>query len=384
MSNPTRRPLARTGQIALEFSAPDGKGDPLREHLSCVVASPNGCTLWLTSDETATVERLRLSAEGTHFADHARFSLRDRLALPGAEDEEADIEGLALRDGYLWTIGSHSLARRRPKKADDAGAALARLTEVKLEANRFLFGRIPLENADPDASTLVDKVKTADGGKRRAGRLPIAEKPKHLKAAITRSALSAAVCADEHFGPFLEVPAKENGFDVEGVVVLDDRIFVGLRGPVLRGHATVLEIAVAEGKRGALALAPVGQDGAAYRKHFLDLDGLGIRSLMAHGDDVLILAGPTMDLDGPVRIYVWRGAASNTAPRAAGVYRGEDIAYLGDLPFGDGDDHAEGMTMLRLPRSGVAHLLVVYDGPAPARLRGAHGVLADLFALPGA
>lgn len=383
MSNPVRRPLSRIGQIALEFSAPDGQGDPLREHLSCVVASPDGRTLWLTSDETATVERLRLSTEGAKFADHARFSLRNRLALPGADDEEADIEGLALRDGYLWAVGSHSLARRRPKKADDGDAALARLTEVKLEANRFLFGRLPLENADPDAFTLVDKVKTADGGKLRAGRLPIAEKPKHLKAAATRSALTAAICADVHFGRFLEVPAKENGFDIEGMVVVGNRILLGLRGPVLRGFATVVEIALGDGKHGALHLAPLDADGRLYRKHFLDLDGLGIRSLMAHGDDVLILAGPTMDLDGPVRIYAWRGAAALT-PSPVGVHRGDDIAYVGDLPFGDGDDHAEGMTMLRLPRSTVANLLAVYDGPAPARLRGQHGVLADLFALPGA
>jgi hypothetical protein len=383
MSNPRRHTLSRIGQIALELGAPDGDGDPLREHLSCVVASPDGRTLWLTSDETATVERLRLSAEGASFADHARFSLRDHLALPGAQDEEADIEGLALRDGYLWAVGSHSLARWRPKKADDDAAALARLTEVRLGANRFLFGRIPLENADPDASTLVDKARTPDGGKLRPGRLPIAGKPKQLKAAAARSALTAAVCNDAHFGRFLDVPAKENGFDIEGIVVLDDRIFVGLRGPVLRGHATILEIAVAEGKRGALALAAVGEDGTIYRKHFLKLDGLGIRSLMAHGDDILILAGPTMDLDGPVRIYAWRRGASSSAPRAAGVYRGEDVGYVGDLPFGDGDDHAEGMTLLRLPRSTVANLLVVYDGPAQARLRGDHGVLADLFALPG-
>jgi hypothetical protein len=378
-----RRTLARIGQFPLEFSAPDGKGDPVREHLSCVVASPDGVTLWLTSDETATVERLRLSPDGTRFEDHERVSLRERLALPGAEDEEADIEGLALRDGYLWVVGSHSLARRRPKKDDAPEAALARLTDVKLEANRFLFGRLPLEDGDENAGRLADKVKTAAGDKLRIGRLPIAAKPKHLKKASTRSALSAAVCADEHFGRFLDVPAKENGFDIEGIVVVGGRIFLGLRGPVLRGFATVIELGLGEGKRGALELVPVAEgDKNLYRKHFLDLDGLGIRSLMRRGDDILILAGPTMDLDGPVRLYAWRGGAAAASP-AAGVHGSDRVEYLGDLPFGDGDDHAEGMTVLRLPRSAVDHLLVVYDGPAPARWRGEHGVLADLFPLPG-
>jgi hypothetical protein len=383
VSRPARRALPRIGQIALEFSALDGDGEPLREHLSCVVASPDGRTLWLASDETATIERLSLSPQGTHFEGHERIPVRERFDLPGADHEEADIAGLALRHGYLWITGSHSLARRRPKRGDGAEAAIARLTEVKLEANRFLFGRIPLENADENACRLADKVETHDGGRLRTGRLPIPEKQKHLKHAATRSALSAAVCADEHLGPFLEVPAKENGFDVEGIVVLGDRILLGLRGPVLRGHATVLEIAVAEGKRGALTMARVGDGGAGYRKHFLALDGLGVRSLMVHGDDILILAGPTMDLDGPVRLYAWRGAAGTSGPLSAGFRTGDVVVYLGDLPFGDGDDHAAGMTLLRLPRSSVAHLLVVYDGPTAGRRRGDHGVLADLFALPG-
>lgn len=376
-----RRPLARTGQIALEFRIPDGSGEPVREHMSCVVASPDGATLWLTSDETATIERLRLSPDGTRFEDHERVPLRERLALPGADDEEADIEGLALSDGYLWAVGSHSLARRRPKRSNTAEEALARLTDVKLEANRFLFGRLPLEGGDPSAGALADKTKTADGTKLRGGRLPIAEKPKDLRKAKSRSALTAAVCADEHFGRFLDVPAKENGFDIEGIVVVGERVFLGLRGPVLRGYATVLEVGVHAGKGGTLTLAPVA-DGPFYRKHFLDLDGLGIRSLMKRGDDILILAGPTMDLDGPVRLYAWRRAAS-AVPPATGVYGSDTVEYLGDLPFGDGDDHAEGMTVLRLPRSTVDHLLVVYDGPSPARRRGEHGVLADLFALPG-
>ncbi|MNG03413.1 hypothetical protein D3C84_864920 [compost metagenome] len=35
-----------------------------------------------------------------------------------------------------------------------------------------------------------------------------------------------------------------------------------------------------------------------YRKHFFALNGLGFRDLCTSGDDLLILAGPTMDLDG--------------------------------------------------------------------------------------
>lgn len=61
-------------------------------------------------------------------------------------------------------------------------------------------------------------------------------------------------------------------------------------------------------------------DGRPYRKHLLDLDGLGVRDLCPHSDDLLVLAGPTMDLDGPVRLFRWRGGCLVDAPT---VVRGE-------------------------------------------------------------
>jgi hypothetical protein len=43
---------------------------------------------------------------------------------------------------------------------------------------------------------------------------------------------------DPHFEGFIRtkvIPGKDNGFDSEGLAVADDRVFIGLRGPVLRG-----------------------------------------------------------------------------------------------------------------------------------------------------
>ncbi len=47
---------------------------------------------------------------------------------------------------------------------------------------------------------------------------------------------------DEHLAPFLAIPGKDNGLDVEGIAVRGDRVLLGLRGPVLRGWALVLEL----------------------------------------------------------------------------------------------------------------------------------------------
>lgn len=380
VTNPRHRTLPCVGQITLAFRHRDPDADPLREHLSCVVAAPDGRTLWLTSDETAAVERLVLADDGTSFADHESFDLRALLDLPGEATEEADIEGLALSGGCLWVAGSHSLARRKPKKSETREAKLELLSDIKLEANRFLLGRIPLLASDEGGSTLAKSATNEAGDKVKTARLPIGSKPKHLKKARTRSALTALLADDPHIGRFMEVPAKENGFDVEGMVVLGERILLGLRGPVLRGYAMVLEIALSAKKGRGLRIAESAAGAPRYRKHFLDLDGLGIRSLLVRGDDVWILAGPTMDLDGPVRLYAWRGGASGAG--SSSVVSSADIAVLGDLPFGDGVDHAEGATVLKLPNSHVERLLVVYDGPAKARCVGEDAVLADLFALP--
>ena len=122
------------------------------------------------------------------------------------------------------------------------------------------------------------------------------------------------------------------------------------------------------------------RDGRAYRTYFLDLGGLGVRDLCRVGDVILVLAGPTMDLDGPVRLYRWHGAARARAER---VIRGARITRLpGELPIGTGEDegrdHPEGITLV--PGERGESVLVVYDSPAPARRRG-DVILADVVVL---
>src|SRR5262249_54407434 len=153
--------------------------------------------------------------------------------------------------------------------------------------------------------------------------------------------------------PFLPIPGKDNGFDVEGVAVRGESLYLGLRGPVLRGWAVVLALRPQDGPNpGRLALARQ-DDGARYRKHFLDLSGLGVRDLSPDGDDLRVLAGPPMDRAGPVRVYRWHGALGGDPPQ---VVRSDALTRELELPYGDGDDHAEGIALLPDRR-----LLVVYD-----------------------
>jgi hypothetical protein len=54
-----------------------------------------------------------------------------------------------------------------------------------------------------------------------------------------------------------------------------------------------------------------------------------------------------------------------------------------ELPYGEGDDHAEGIALLPGPAGeDPTRLLVVYDSPAVHRRSGEDVVLADVVRLP--
>ncbi len=336
-------------------------------HTNLSAVRSDGPVLWVAGDETATLERLVADApaDPREYGRQTSFRLADLVELPGDDaDEEADIEGLARTGPFLWAVGSHSLRRRRIKDRHDGDKALRRLARVTGQANRQLLVRLPLAQVDG----LPTPVRELD-----------ADGARHCAAVFGTHGpdLRDLLADDEHLGPFLPIPGKDNGLDVEGVAVVGDRVYLGLRGPVLRGWAVVLELRpeTDPGDPRRLVLRPFDDDGRPYRKHVLRLDGLGVRDLCPQGEDLLVLAGPTMDLDGPVRVYRWHGAAR---AETAQVVRGEQLTREVELPYGDGDDHAEGIGLLGTDGA----LLVVYDSPAPARLDDAGGVLADVVRLP--
>ena len=360
-AEPVRR-IQLSFRSAAELAHTD---DSVRGDLSAIALLDR--TLWVANDELATVERL--SQTGARYDQHRPFHLGDYFELPGGPVDEMDIEGLAIDGGYLWVLGSHSLTREKPRpQSKDRAEALRRLTEVEHHPNRHFLGRVPI--ADRGGMLALNRrAPDRDGRKRRAACLDSNQR---------RGTLGKLLKKDEHIGRFLEVPAKENGFDLEGIAVRGTRVFLGLRGPVLRGWAIVLELDVKETRPGRLKPRRIGPDRERYRKHFLDLEGLGIRDLRFDRDRLLILAGPTMDLDGPVRVSSWPGcldAGDET------IVTADEIEPLLELPYRRGADHAEGMAVLG-GSEGRAELLIVYDSPAQERLHDdGTGIDADVFTL---
>ncbi|MES2463035.1 MAG: DUF3616 domain-containing protein [Armatimonadota bacterium] len=324
-------------------------------------------TLWVASDETVRLTRLARKGDD-EYASHAVFDIADYLELYGKKDAEADMEGLDYSDGYLWMTGSHSLKRGKPDKDDKVEKNLKALSKVTTDSNRFLLARIPIVTKD-GVPTLAKK----------AGRGKTPRTAALLRGGVAGNDLTDALAGDEHLGWCLTIPSKDNGLDIEGLAVSGSRVFLGLRGPVLRGWAVVLETEMKEAGDGKLTLRKIGPKGRRYRKHFLDLRGLGIREMCLDGDDLLLLAGPTMDLDGPAAVYRWKGGANPTGEDDTVVFE-EQILKILDVPFGVGEDHAEGMTFRQ--RTGERRsLLLVYDSPSASRIGGQASFIADAFDL---
>lgn len=346
------------GQVELRFH---GHVVHTGNHVNLSAIRTEGRYLWLAGDETATVERLTLddAAEPKSGAEQRSFALHDLVDLPGPPEDEADLEGIARAGGWLWVTGSHSLVRKQVKPHHSEAKAYKRLSKVRREPNRFVIARIAVQS---DADGGPELVRVADDG-RRSGVIgaPGAEN------------LTDLLVDDEHLAPFLAIPSKDNGLDVEGLAVHGATLYVGLRGPVLRGWAVVLEVLPvpdpADPTR--IMLGEFG-DGTRYRKHMLDLGGLGVRDLCPDGDDLLVLAGPSMALSGPVRVYRWHGAAHTDTGR---IVRGDDLSVETEIEHGVGVDHAEGIALLA--DSADARLLVVYDSPADHRRPTHESVLAD-------
>lgn len=380
VQTPGSGPAAPPRRVLLDFGDvehPLAGGKDIRDGLS--VAARVGPNLFVAADEGAALERLSTNG-GTEFGGHVTFSLADLLDLPDPDGAEVDVEGMDFREPYLWIVGSHSLKRKKPDlSAGDPAGETARLAEIEDEENRYLLARVPLER-DPATGEYTPRRSCADPAGR--GRPLTAAR---VKGAGRGSRLMKALRGDPHLGRFAGIPGKDNGLDVEGLALAGPRVFLGLRGPVLRGWATVLEVEPVEAKApGRLKLRKIGPGGQRFRKHFLDLGGLGIRELSTDGRDLLVLAGPTLDVDGPVVLFRWIGGCSPGEPGLVGRDRIETVM---DLPYGRGAeagrDHAEGITLFREPGR-EAGVLVVYDSPAEGRKTPGGCVYADLFPLPGA
>jgi hypothetical protein len=305
----------RTHAVWLDYSGAKGRRKLLQNLSAVVWADPY---LWTASDEGRTVECLAPHRGG--FRLHRQIPLDDIFtALPGrAKQDEVDIESLAMADGRLWICGSHCIVRRQTKKTGSDHVD----PDFRVRKSRRLLGSMRAG-------------EVLDGGAAAASSLPFSGK----------GSLRRLLAQDRYLAPFIDLPGKENGLDIEGLVVHDGRLWLGLRGPLVDSIAIVVEL-------------PFEVDGqldlGRAERHFLQLDGLGVRDLTRRGDKILVLAGPVSATPGPFRLYAW-------TPRHAETIQQPRLVHQ----WPDGSDAPEGICCKD------DGLLVVYDvGSSQARIRG--------------
>lgn len=355
---PSQKKVAH--KCLIQFEKGYSNMDDLRTEISSSLATENN--LWLSYDEDAGIERLTATKRGYGY--HKHYELFDFFDLPSG-DGEADMEALAYQEPFLWFCGSMSLKRDSPSKEDPLEEQIKSLSRIAIDENRFSLGCIPCIKKD-DGSYELQKEAEYKGN---------TIKPLMLRGGTKSTELHNALMRDEHLEKFMMIPCKDNGFDIEGLAVFEERIFIGLRGPVLNGYAVILEISCKEFD-GELLLSKKNDEEKLYRKHFVDLSGMGIRELnITKNGDLYLLAGPTMDLDGTISIYKIKGglpdkpgSVIHDPERLFDVARGAELEH--------GADKAEGMAFLPNGK-----LLITYDSPVAERLEGDNAVWMDCYDL---
>jgi hypothetical protein len=261
-----------------------------------------GDLMLLISDETAQVEVLRKTADGGY-----------EVGVPvvlGEKQSEMDLEALALDGDTVYVVGSHGKVRPKLKPRETHAQSREKLTQVE---HRPAYDRLVRFKLDADGKAT----------------------------SVERATLRPAIEADPTLKAFAGIPGKENGVDVEALAARGGKLFVGFRGPVLRGNYVPVMVTEFGSPTGEL--------------RFVNLGGRGVRDLAPVNGGFLILAGPVGDGPGSFQVYFWNG--NDCLPKAE---PGGACALLAEVPS-SGGEKAEGMFVLTEDATSY-EVLLVCDG----------------------
>ncbi len=256
--------------------------------------------LLLVCDETTQVDVLQRDGHG--------YTVGTPISL-GKANAEPDLEAIATDGNTVYAIGSHSRARAKLKPGETYAQVCKKIATIKDDTfKRDALFRFTLGN---------------DGT---------------VTGPIEKTNLRALIEASPVLAPFAAIPSKENGIDIEGLAVRDGRLYVGFRGPVLRGNFVPVMV-TKFGK--AKADLP-----------FVKLGGRGIRDLEPVADGFLVLAGPVGEGSESFRIYFWNGGDCLPGADPQGT-----CEYLCDVPAPDGGK-PEGIALVKEDDSGFEFILL--------------------------
>jgi hypothetical protein len=285
----------------------DAKGDALRDQprmnlsgAACAPTTPRFTSCLIANDEKKYAQFLSIDLERNLISPGKLIRLSDA-------DGDPDAEGVAFAGGYFYVTGSHGRARGgKPKETSYA--------VFRFPVNAAT-GAPPFEIREDEVSK--DIAVTS-----------------RLRGPLRRNAL---------IRKFYDQPLSQGGTNIEGIAVKGGWMYLGLRGPSVKGNAFVLRVnARAAFKRNASLRADV-------RPLKLGTN-IGIRDLAAIDRGILVLAGPTREEPLPYSVWLWDGVSRNPKP-------------LGTLDLDAIDKNAKAEILLPLAAE-ASHIrvLVMFDG----------------------
>ena len=339
---------------------PDAKADA---NVSGAVCFDDGSCL-LVADEMIAIQRIKLDIDGVppSFRTGRTYGLffgeRCKDIRRSKTCKEVDLEAIARDGADIYVAGSMGNRSRSGKRAKD----------------RWFLARFSVTKS----------------GRPRKGSLLVQSKRPLLKQMFN---------AHPALEPFLELPLQCGGMNIEGMAVLEDQLFFGLRSPadLEKGQAYIVqagdEILIAERKSD---VGPTTLHTLTFRAaNGKPIRNIGIRAIEPVGKRLLIATGdagvsaPTGNSrlkDIKQRCKAVPGGANlpNVEAKTLLVPRiwiwdpgsGDDPVEVARLDGRYADEKLEGMAVLGTPApsSNKADLLLTIDGqndvPALALLKG--------------
>jgi hypothetical protein len=313
----------RPGQEARDISGvaclPSAGSAPKR---CLVVNDENRTAQFVTLDAGTVVPGEEVTLIGTEPSETTLGRAPTFETCPKNEVEFSDLdgEGVAYAAPYFYVVGSHGCSRK--------GA---------FRLSSFILARF---RVDADGAPVGP-----DGEALPAGVQPPVETTYRLS-----DLFRSAPALRPFFGKGLD--ERSNGLNLEGITVIGDRLFAGLRAPSVSGTAFLVEGSVAD------LFAP-GRDPAQAAPVVIPLalgEASGIRDLAPMPDGrLLVLAGPAQGQPVPSSLFV-------AEPRVGGAL--ERIGTLGTASKEDGRGEPEAVVPL-----GPDRVLVWFDSVPSGRPR---------------
>jgi hypothetical protein len=273
-----------------------------------------GDRLFLGADEGSQIQVLKKIPEGS------AYQVVQNIDLPvPVKNKEIDIEGIAIANNTVYVVGSHSLNRKIIKSDLTYQDNLKRIEKIEDDTNRQGIYRLEL---DPNTAQPISEIK--------------------------RESLSNITKNNKILKTFITIPSKENGIDIEGIAVKEDKLYLGFRSPILRDNYVPVLVVKFE---------DINQENS-YQISYVNLNGNGIRDLTAVDKGFLVLAGAGGDGNSPYQLYLWDGK-DNIPGTDKQLTTPKLLAEIPAPP----DAKAEGMTVIEETNSAY-EILVVYDGIA--------------------